>query len=237
MPGSVPSRVRQDTCDSRRPGIVKHSALVHAGAVTELPMFPLGAVLLPGEELPLRIFEPRYRAMIERCLATDGRFGVVLIERGSEVGGGDARTDVGTVAVIDRYVRKPDGGYTLTCLGVERLRVAQWLPDDPYPRAEIDVWPDEVQPAVDLIPLLGKRDEIERLAARLARAQGVRPRAWPKLKLPENPVERSYYLARALPLPDADRHRALAAPGPADRVHVLTEALDDVIASLRFRLQ
>lgn len=210
---------------------------VHAVAVTELPMFPLGAVLLPGEELPLRVFEARYRRMVEHCLATDGRFGVVLIERGSEVGGGDVRTDVGTVALIDRYVRKMGGEFTLICRGTERVRVTRWLPDDPYPLAEAEPWPDEVQPAVDLIPLLSKRDEIERLAARLARSEGARPRAWPKLTLPENPVERSYYLARALPLSDADRHRALAAPGPADRVRALTEALDDVIATLRFRLQ
>ncbi|WP_238220962.1 LON peptidase substrate-binding domain-containing protein [Tsukamurella pulmonis] len=200
-------------------------------------MFPLGAVLLPGEELPLRVFEPRYRHMVEHCLATDGRFGVVLIERGSEVGGGDVRTDVGTVALIDRYVRRTGGGFTLCCNGTDRVRVTQWLPDDPYPRAEAEPWPDETQPAVDLIPLLGKRDEIERLAAKLARGEGVRPRSWPKLTLPENPVERSYYLARALPLSAADRYRALAAPGPADRVRVLTDALDDVIATLRFRLQ
>ncbi|MBS4100321.1 LON peptidase substrate-binding domain-containing protein [Tsukamurella paurometabola] len=205
--------------------------------MTELPMFPLGAVLLPGEELPLRVFEPRYRRMVEQCLATDGRFGVVLIERGSEVGGGDVRTDVGTVALIDRYVRRAGGEFTLLCRGVERVRVARWLPDDPYPLAEADVWPDEVQRAVDLIPLLSKRGEAERLAARLARAEGVKPRAWPKLTLPEDPVERSYYLARALPLSDADRHRALAAAGPADRVRVLGDALDDVLATLRFRLQ
>lgn len=210
---------------------------VHAVPVIELPMFPLGAVLLPGEELPLRVFESRYRRMVEHCLATDGRFGVVMIERGSEVGGGEVRTDVGTVALIDRYVRKTGGEFTLICRGTERVRVRQWLPDAPYPLAEAEPWPDEVQPAVDLIPLLSKRDEIERLAARLARGEGVRPRAWPKLKLPENPVERSYYLARVLPLSDADRHRALAAPGSADRVRALTEALDDVIATLRFRLQ
>ncbi|CAM3708010.1 LON peptidase substrate-binding domain-containing protein [Tsukamurella strandjordii] len=209
----------------------------HAGAVTELPMFPLGAVLLPGEELPLRIFEPRYRRLVEHCLATDGRFGVVLIERGSEVGGGDVRTDVGTVAQIDRYVRRMGGEFTLVCRGTERIRVRSWLPEDPYPLAEAEPWPDEVQPAVDLIPLLGKRDEIERLAAQLARREGAKPRRWPKLKLPENRVERSYFLARALPLSDADRHRALAAPGPADRIRLLTDALDDVIASLRFRLQ
>lgn len=209
----------------------------HAVPVTELPMFPLGAVLLPGEELPLRIFEPRYRRMVEHCLATDGRFGVVLIERGSEVGGGDVRTDVGTVAQIDRYVRRMGGEFTLVCRGAERITVRQWMSDDPYPHADAEGWPDEVQPAVDLIPLLGKRDEIERLAAQLARREGAKPRRWPKLKLPENPVERSYLLARALPLSDADRYRALAAPGPADRVRLLTDSLDDVIATLRFRLQ
>lgn len=56
-----------------------------------LPMFPLGSVLLPGSPLPLQVFEPRYRAMLDDCLAGDQRFGVVLIERGFEVGGGEQR--------------------------------------------------------------------------------------------------------------------------------------------------
>src|SRR4051812_26706984 len=56
-----------------------------------LPMFPLGTVLFPHAVLPLHVFEPRYRALVETCLHSDGRFGVVLIERGYEVGGGDAR--------------------------------------------------------------------------------------------------------------------------------------------------
>ena len=66
----------------------------------ELPMFPLGTVLFPHGVLPLRVFEPRYRLMIAHCLEQDARFGVVLIERGSEVGGGDTRFHVGTVAQI-----------------------------------------------------------------------------------------------------------------------------------------
>ena len=63
-------------------------------------MFPLGTVLLPFAHLPLHIFEPRYRALVKDCLAGDGEFGVVLIERGHEVGGGDVRFGVGTVARI-----------------------------------------------------------------------------------------------------------------------------------------
>jgi len=60
------------------------------------PMFPLGMVHFPGIVLPLRVFEPRYRQLTADCLAGDGEFGVVLIERGWEVGGGDTRFNVGT---------------------------------------------------------------------------------------------------------------------------------------------
>ncbi|HEX4162859.1 MAG TPA: LON peptidase substrate-binding domain-containing protein, partial [Acidimicrobiales bacterium] len=58
---------------------------------TRLPMFPLSAVLFPQATMPLHVFEPRYRQLMHDCLEGDPRFGVVLIERGSEVGGGDQR--------------------------------------------------------------------------------------------------------------------------------------------------
>lgn len=55
-----------------------------------MPMFPLGTVLLPGAILPLHVFEPRYQQLVRDCLdAPEHEFGVVLIDRGSEVGGGD----------------------------------------------------------------------------------------------------------------------------------------------------
>ena len=96
-------------------------------------MFPLGGVLFPYAVLPLHVFEPRYRALTEACLAGDGEFGVVLIERGSEVGGGDTRFEVGTVARIVEAGRLPDGRYVLATVGTRRLRVREWLPEEPYP--------------------------------------------------------------------------------------------------------
>ena len=58
-------------------------------------MFPLGSVLLPGAMLPLHVFEPRYRRLVQDCVAeASHEFGVALIERGFEVGGGDFRTMV-----------------------------------------------------------------------------------------------------------------------------------------------
>ena len=107
-------------------------------------MFPLGTVLLPGTYLPLHVFEERYHALVPDCLTADREFGVVLIERGSEVGGGDASTGVGTVARIVEAPRFDDGRWALGAVGARRVRVRAWLPDDPFPRAEVEDWPDPV---------------------------------------------------------------------------------------------
>src|SRR5687768_12766401 len=111
-------------------------------------MFPLGTVLLPTAVIPLHVFEPRYRALVHDCLAADREFGIVLIARGSEVGGGDDRTDVGVVARIVEAVELPDGRWAIGAVGVDRIRVRTWLADDPYPRADVEAWPD-IDPGPD----------------------------------------------------------------------------------------
>ena len=69
--------------------------------VVELPMFPLGSVLFPAMPLALRVFEPRYLQLLQDVLPAEApEFGIVLIERGQEVGGGEKRFDVGTVAQV-----------------------------------------------------------------------------------------------------------------------------------------
>src|SRR5688572_29499609 len=99
--------------------------------VRRLPMFPLERALVPYDQLPLHIFEPRYRAMMKDCLGNDREFGVVLIERGSEVGGGDQRFAVGTLAHIMQAVELPDGRFLIHAVGVGRIQVSRWLDDDP----------------------------------------------------------------------------------------------------------
>jgi Lon protease-like protein len=132
-------------------------------------MFPLESVLLPGLLLPLHVFEQRYRTMIRECLSGDGAFGVVLIERGREVGGGDVRLGVGTVAVIEEEAELGDGRYALVCRGTARLRVIEWLPDDPYPVADVEVADDEDVDA--------DADRVVR-SGRLSRAEESIRRAW-----------------------------------------------------------
>lgn len=97
---------------------------------TETPLFPLRSVLFPGGHLPLRIFEPRYLDMVQRCHAQGLPFGVVALTEGEEVrrreGGGFAREgfhDVGTLARITRFEREQPGLIRIHCIGAQRFRL------------------------------------------------------------------------------------------------------------------
>ena len=108
-------------------------------------MFPLGTAILPSAAVPLHVFEPRYRQLVVDCLAADDDppvFGSALIERGSEVGGGDQRAELGVVAEMHQIDAFQDGSYHFVAVGVSRLRILRWLDDDPYPRAEVETWHD-----------------------------------------------------------------------------------------------
>ena len=100
---------------------------------TRPPMFPLSAVLFPHASMPLHVFEPRYRALMRDCLAGDARFGIVLIERGSEVGGGDERSALGTRGVITEAVELPDGRWVLEIEGEALIAGGGVAPRRPLP--------------------------------------------------------------------------------------------------------
>lgn len=158
-----------------------------------LPMFPLGTVLLPGQPLPLQIFEQRYLTMLRDVAAGDGRFGVVLIERGFEVGGGDQRFAVGCVASIEQVRPMGGGRVGLIARGQERIEVARWLPDDPYPRAEVARLPD-LRWADDDAPRLAETEHTVRRA--LTVMSEYRSPALPAdIELADDPVTRSWQLA------------------------------------------
>lgn len=199
-------------------------------------MFPLSTVLFPHGVLPLHIFEPRYRVMMEHCLAGDRCFGVVLISRGSEVGGGETRSEVGTVAVIDRLSTLPDGRSLLLGRGTRRFRVVEWLADDPYPAAlvewlgEDDTWTSEGSEA-----LLDRATT----AVRRARALLSELRDVPAAQAPDpaaGPDEQTWLLCDQAPITPFDRQRLLECPEPRARLRLLVElaeaAADDLAALL-----
>ncbi len=87
--------------------------------MTEIGLFPLGAVLLPSERMPLHIFEPRYQELIGECLEDDREFGLVLADD-------DGVRQVGTRAsVVDVLDRFDDGRLNIVIEGGERFRVVE----------------------------------------------------------------------------------------------------------------
>ena len=200
-------------------------------------MFPLGTVLMPGGVLPLHVFEPRYRQLVQDCLAADDpEFGVVMIERGSEVGGADQRTLAGCVARIVELGELPDGRYVMVTVGTRRIRVNAWLPDDPYPIADVDDWPDDDgfdSGLGDAVAALAPR---VRRAAALAVELGV-AEAGLADDVPDDPLLASFHLARLAPVGPLDQYRLLRTAGAGERLRLLADLLDEVEPSLRFRLE
>ena len=203
--------------------------------MAELSMFPLGMTLLPGSAAPLHVFEPRYVQMIRDLLAggdDELDFGVVMIERGHEVGGGDVRADVATRGRIIELQALPDDRYALVVLGVERVRIERWLDDDPYPRAIVDGWPDD---HADPDGLGERIDDVLRAGRELndlVRELGHDD--MPDLERGDDDGDTLYRVAALTPLGPVDRYRVLAATSLADRCEVLAEAIADARAVLEF---
>jgi hypothetical protein len=203
-------------------------------------MFPLERAMLPGEELPLRIFEPRYSAMISDCLAMDDpAFGVVLIAAGREVGGGDARSDVGTLAHITEVADFGDGRYRLNAVMAERIRVLEWQPDNPYPRAAVEMWPDEAGEPVGPDAIRDVEDRMIALFERIASARGADVSGRDIVAGADAAPDAAmwlYALTTRLPMGQADRYSVLAAPTNAARVAALNDAVETVSALVEFQL-
>lgn len=203
------------------------------GETTAIPMFPLGTVLLPGTFMPLQVFEPRYRALLADCLAGTPELGVVLIERGPEVGGGDSRFGVGCRARIVEANESPDGRWAVAIVGGQRIRVEQWLPDDPYPRAEVSDWPDVLDDAD-----ADAGDAWAGLRRVLALASEVGERVAPAaaVEADDDPVVASYQLAALVPVGPLDRLALLSAPTVGARLDLARSLLVDLETVLATRL-
>lgn len=186
-------------------------------------MFPLGSVLLPGGALPLHVFEPRYQALVRDCIkAPDHEFGVVLIDRGREVGGGELRRDVGVVARMVQVAQLAADRFAVVAIGTRRIRVIEWLPDDPYPRAVVEDWPDDAADEPDLALVADVTQRAQQFAD------------------DEAPTEHdggAFAIAEQVPLGAADRYAVLCAGTAAERWQVLDRALADVEAAIEFRLR
>lgn len=107
-----------------------------------IPLFPLNVVLLPCEELPLHIFEPRYREMVKRCLQDKSEFGMLL-----SLSKGVARVGC-TAAIIEVVKRYPDGTMDIFSVGRTPFRVVELFTDAPLSEGQVD-YLDEIETPID----------------------------------------------------------------------------------------
>jgi Lon protease-like protein len=190
-----------------------------------LAMFPLGSVLFPHMPLRLRVFEERYLVMLSELVKTnDTRFGVVLIERGHEVGGGEQRFGIGTIAEM-LQVTADQGFVNLMAHGGSRLEVLSWLEDAPHPQAEVRELP-ELTWDDDLEPL---RQQADRLVRRtLAVASEFAENVWPAaIELSADPIEASWQLAGIAPLNAIDQLTLLRSTSANDLLTKLIRLLNE----------
>ena len=187
-----------------------------------IPMFPLGSVLLPAMPLPLRIFEQRYLKLLGDLMASDKpEFGVVLIERGKEVGGGEKRMSIGTIASVTEI------GTTQEFLGLEsygsqRFTVNAWLPDDPYPLADIDLLPDLIWDDSLLPAKAHLETKVRQLLAFVSEFGNLQFGA--DIEFSEDPMEACWQMAGVLPV------------GPLDQIDLLSSQSADELISRTYEI-
>jgi uncharacterized protein len=196
-------------------------------------MFPLGSVMFPFTAVPLRVFEPRYQALIDRVMDGDRRFGIVLIERGFEVGGGDQRFDTGTL-VEAIAVQELEGGHRAVMVaGIQPIRVVKWLEDDPHPWAEVELVDLGEPPPVEL--LASTRRELERVLT-LASELGADVFSNVDLEVAEDPLAAAYQLAALTPTTTFDHQRLIESPDATEMLNSMSQFLAEQAEILTARL-
>lgn len=194
--------------------------------VMELPLFPLSVVLFPGQTLPLHIFEPRYRLMIQRCIDNNQPFGVVLTEDSTD----GQPHPIGTAARITQVERLPDGRMNIMTVGVERIALQNiYAGEDDYLIGDAIAYPfQQEQPPSDAL-LSQVKSRLKRYLALLAQLSGV------KLQFEQYPTEPTavaVFTAIAMQIPLEDKQFLLATEAVTDILTLELNLLSDEIHAL-----
>jgi Lon protease-like protein len=153
--------------------------------------------------MSLRIFEERYLKLTgDLILEENPEFGVVLIARGPEVGGGEKRLEIGSVASVTD-IGTLDQFYGIESVGGQRFRVNAWLPDDPYPMADIDFLPDLIWN--DSLTLARENLELKVRNLLAVASEFGDLQYGPDTELSEDPMDSCWQLAGILPVGPLDQ--------------------------------
>ena len=189
--------------------------------VHELPLFPLNVVLFPGQTLPLHIFEPRYRVMIQKCVDDNEPFGVVLAQNEEP----DEPFDVGTSARVTELKKMPDGRLNIITMGEERFRLHDWRTSEHgYLIGDVTTFPFDADETPDdtLTGMVSLR--LRKYLRLLAKANGVR---FKFDQFPTDPTEIAWFAAIALRLPLDGKQQLLSQDQLSGLMSIESEVLSE----------
>ena len=183
--------------------------------------------------MPLRIFEERYLKLLGDLVTQENpEFGVVLIERGSQVGGGDKRMNIGTIASVTD-IGTSEQFYGLESVGTQRFRVNAWLPDDPYPIADIDFLPDLIWEETLMPVRVHLETKVRQLLAFASEFGDLQYGA--DVVLSDDPMDACWQLAGILPvgsLDQADLLKCRSAEELLSRTYEIVKSADVALRAM-----
>ena len=187
-------------------------------ATRRIPLFPLGIVLFPGRQLPLHIFEERYKLMIGRCVQQQTPFGIVLAS-------GDGIATIGCTANVVQILKTyEDGRMDIVTSGESAYRIRELHNDEPYLEGDVEMLADDPRPGS-----AAAAEELRSLFEKCYRlfSENTAP---PAEDDPE--VSLAYQVAADLPLDLDVRQAVLEVRVEADRRMLLIERLKQILPQL-----
>jgi ATP-dependent Lon protease len=184
-----------------------------------VPIFPLPIVLFPSIELPLHIFETRYREMIHDVLGTDRTFGVIRIEEGAVMSG------TGCLARVVEVTRLPDGRMNILVVGYQRFSVLDLVKGRPYKQARVNQINDsepDIETYAAARDVHAALDDIARLSSKL---QGLSSDVLSER--PQDPTDLSYWVPARLYGSPAEQQRMLEMDTTRKRLDAEYRLLDE----------
>ena len=198
---------------------------------SHISLFPLNTILVPGLVLPLHIFEPRYRLMVQELLEIpdedEREFGVVSIRDGHDVTtlGIDALHPIGISAIMREVTPSEDGRYDIVTTGARRFTVKAVDTSSPLLSADVEWLPEPVPVESAELSLLTKSTLSEFAAYRAALSGELNSNVSIFEELPKDPVVVGYLLTAAILLPTEERQALLGAETAESRLELVRTLL------------
>ena len=210
-------------------------ALEKVRGITELPLFPLALVLFPGAPLPLHIFEPRYRQMLEDIRAGNNMFGLSYFDASSSELASPPAGHVGCVAELTEVQPLADGRSNILTVGVIRYRIESYLErGDPYLLAKVSFFEDEDESSS---ATANYAETVSALFMRIARA--IRTINDERANLPDitdtDPQRLSFLVAAAMETETDVKQELLELRSTSERLRRLSDMLERAVKHYEVR--